>query len=832
VSLLQNLRAPEDQRPFVVVLVISNLEYGGAQRQVVELVNNTDPARCDLHVCSLSDYVPLAAHLRERQHRLHVVQKYFKYDISVVPRLARLLRELRAHVVQGYLFDAQIASRLAAWLAGTPVVVDSERNTDYYLKRRQLLAYRLTRGLVDGVIANSRAGVAFNRRMLGHDPAQYRVIHNGVDHERFCPTDASAARAALGIADDEGVVGMFGSFKAQKNHPLLLAAAVRVLARVPRTRFVFVGDELYAGMRDSTEYQRFIRALVDELGIRERCLFLGNRADVESLYCACDLTVLPSLFEGTPNVVLESMACGVPVVCTDVSDNAMIVPDGRVGYIVPLGDESALADRILELLQNESLRRRMGRAAREWVMREFSTATLARKTVDVYEDLLSSSPRRASNQTRPGDAVTSATQPTRVDSLAPFAVPLVTLRALPYPYRAVLAICSDLDETPDRRVYLEIMRFLNTTEATSMGRGLGLEVGNTIYFDMPPGQFSYWNTDDAGRQMIHALIESGHIDCLHSYGDLATTRSHAGRALDALTHLRRRLEVWIDHSVAPSNFGPDIMKGHGDEPGSPVYHADLTHAYGIGYVWRGRVTSVIGQDAPRSLRGIFEPRHPWASTRTAAKELAKGALGRRGNGKYGMHCDNRLLRLVSLRDGQRVFEFLRCNPYWGGVQHAATADGLAEALAPRVLEHLVRREGVCVLYTHLGKVRDRRQPLGPRTRAALRRLAAYHHAGKLLVTTTRRLLGLRRAVAEVQLSVSSEAGWSCIALDLPAISRGEKPPLVGSDLDGLTLYVPDPDRTRVLLNGREVTRICHNPPDHTGRPSVSLRWPQLEFPRL
>src|SRR3972149_7860855 len=101
----------------------------------------------------------------------------------------------------------------------------------------------------------------------------------------------------------------------------------------------------------------------------------------------------------------------------------------------------------------------------------------------------------------------------------------VSIRRIPYPYRAMLAICSDLDETPNREVYFEMMKFLNTTKNTAMGPGVGLEVGNSIYFDMPSDQFSYWNTDEKGREMIRALIRSGHIDCLHSYGDLATTRA-------------------------------------------------------------------------------------------------------------------------------------------------------------------------------------------------------------------------------------------------------------------------------------------------------------------
>ena len=134
-----------------VLLLISNLEFGGAQRQVVELANNLDPARFEVHVGSLSDYLPLADGLRLGPGRVHVVQKAFKYDLSVV-------RRLRIDVVQSYLFDADIAARLAGRLAGI-AVVGAERNTDYTLKPQQRAGYRLTRGMVDLIIANSRAGV-------------------------------------------------------------------------------------------------------------------------------------------------------------------------------------------------------------------------------------------------------------------------------------------------------------------------------------------------------------------------------------------------------------------------------------------------------------------------------------------------------------------------------------------------------------------------------------------------------------------------------------------------------------------------------------------------
>ena len=376
--------------PHPVVLVIDNLEYGGAQRQVVELANHIDPSRFDIHICSLSKYVPLAERMVDRERRLHIITKRWKYDVTVVPRLAMLLHRLKADIVHGYLFAAEIAVRLAGRLARTPLIFGSERNTDYFLKRRQLLTYRLTRDCMDLLVANSHAGAQFDCRLLGYCPSQCRVIHNGVDTQRFRPHDEQALRCELGIKDQELVVGMFASFKKQKNHQLLFRATRRVLQRLPQTRLLLVGDELHGGMYGSDNYKRDMDRLGDELAIRERCLFLGNRRDVERLYCVCDLTVLPSLFEGTPNVALESMACGVPVIATQVSDNELIIPDGRAGYLITLGDEIALTEKICQLLEDSSRRLQMGREARAWVEEQFSLARLVEKTARVYQDALES----------------------------------------------------------------------------------------------------------------------------------------------------------------------------------------------------------------------------------------------------------------------------------------------------------------------------------------------------------------------------------------------------------------------------------------------------------
>lgn len=398
----------------------------------------------------------------------------------------------------------------------------------------------------------------------------------------------------------------------------------------------------------------------------------------------------------------------------------------------------------------------------------------------------------------------------------------VRIRRIPYRYQAMLAICSDLDETSDRQVYFELMRFLNTKEKTAMGRGVGLEVGNTLYFDMPANQFSYWNTDETGRRMVQDLIHSGHIDCLHSYGDLSTTREHAQRALEELDRHDCHLKVWVDHGIAQTNFDGNIMMGSGDMSDSSVYHADLTLDFGVEYVWRGRVTSIIGQNVPRNLRDIWNYSHPFCSSRTLFKEFTKGLLGKYGNEKYAMHAPNRILRQTKLRDGQSVLEFMRCNPYWGGVGLSATAIGIPDILNERILLKLIERQGFCIIYTHLGKIGKNEKNFNNKTKQAFSLLARFMQDEKILVTTTRRLLGYCRATNEV-------IGSSILVNDELHIKLS----YMGSeeDLEGLTIYTPVGEGIKLWVNKKEILIFQRNPPDQTGQASVSLPWRKREFPQ-
>jgi glycosyltransferase involved in cell wall biosynthesis len=239
----------------------------------------------------------------------------------------------------------------------------------------------------DWVVANSHAGARFNQELLGYRQDQYLVVHNGVDTTRFRPLEATPLRRSLGIEQEHQVIGVFASFKKQKNHELLFRAVAGIADAYPGLRLLLVGEELYGGMHGSAEHAQMLQKLIDELKVRDRCIFVGNKPDVENYYPVCDFTVLPSRHEGMPNVILESLACGVPVIATRVADNELLVPHGKVGFIVEPDDADGLAARIRQLLDDVPMRDTLAANSRAWAEDRFSAAQMAQKMVAAYRTM-------------------------------------------------------------------------------------------------------------------------------------------------------------------------------------------------------------------------------------------------------------------------------------------------------------------------------------------------------------------------------------------------------------------------------------------------------------
>jgi len=396
----------------------------------------------------------------------------------------------------------------------------------------------------------------------------------------------------------------------------------------------------------------------------------------------------------------------------------------------------------------------------------------------------------------------------------------IILLAAPYPFRCMLAICSDLDETESPEVFFNTMEFLNTTRQTKFGYGVGLETGNSMYFYMSDDQFAYWNTDDANRARVRTLMQSGHIDCFHSFGDLANKRSEVEATLNHLDFHGCNMRTWIDHAVAPSNFGGDIMGGLGDVMSSEIYHADITLAFGVEYVWIGRVTSMHGQDAPISFSGIWSATTPAKSIETLCKEVAKVAVGRLGSQKYSFHTDNRLIRAASLRDGQHVTEFMRSNPHPDGVSAGDNSHGLGRALSSTFLDNLSDRQGKAIVYTHLGKKIDRKQGFGRGTRAAIEKLSDRQRQGQVLVTTTTRLLDFTKML-QMANWITRQVDDICeISVDFEGTTQ---------QIAGLAFEVDPSIRYSLVVDGKSVNTVRYKNGSN-GRDVISIPWHRLDYP--
>ncbi len=401
------------------------------------------------------------------------------------------------------------------------------------------------------------------------------------------------------------------------------------------------------------------------------------------------------------------------------------------------------------------------------------------------------------------------------------------LRKFPYPYRAALALCSDIDNTETLEEFLEIEKFLNTTETTGMGKGVGLDIGYSFFFFAPQSEaISYFNSPPEVAESIKKHINSKHIDVMHSYGEkIDFTRENAAASLKELKNNDLKIDVWVDHTCTPDNFGDDVTSGSGDHPDSTAYHADLTLDYGIKFAWLGRVTMITGQSVPfttGTFTDIYDSDHPIDSLINIIKEYGKHVLAVFGNDKYEMHKKNDLVKISTLDDGQKIYEFIRFDNYWEGVSMGANSKNLAYTISNQTLEKLKDNGGFMIVYTHFGQNNDPSEYLPKETQVAFRNLAEEFRTGNIYVTTTSKLLNYFVNHRYLNWTHETSNGETIITI------KNIEDPVFGpyiptlQQLQGITFYVPDTESVRIIINNGEVEKVMKNDADFTGRKSVTL----------
>ena len=336
------------------------------------------------HVVVVTQRPPLVGQLPEGVD-IRVVRSAGWYDripLAQARRLFglwRLVRTLKPDVVHTYFFWSIIYGRILKAIGAIPRLVENREDLGFSWGSGAYLALRLTRKIPDRVICVAEAVRQVAIRREAADPSRSIVIHNGVEPLSGRGLTREEARQRFGFAPAHVVIGMVANLpRAVKGGARMLDAVKAIVADAPNARFLLVGV--------GTEAESLAPEL-EARGITDVVVGLGYRPDVESCYAAMDISVLTSTSEGLSMTLLESMRQGLPTVVTHVGGNPELVVNGVTGFLVPVQDMTAFAQRVIELVRDDELRHAMGVAGQRRVAQRFALPEVAHRYLDVYAEL-------------------------------------------------------------------------------------------------------------------------------------------------------------------------------------------------------------------------------------------------------------------------------------------------------------------------------------------------------------------------------------------------------------------------------------------------------------
>ena len=377
-----------------VLHVITTLGRGGAERQLVNLVRNTDRAEFEHVVCYLHPPADFAAELRADGREVVCLNLPRKWPWLFAPvRLMPLLRARRPQLIQTWLFEADISARLSTLIGPSIPIINTLHLTTYdaetiraahWSPRKMAMLQRLDRWTARRArplfIAVSEAVKRSAVRNLGVPPSDIRVIYNSIDQATLsCAPDAPHRLRQAAQIPAAGFVFMnVGRLAPQKGQPVLLRAFKQVADALPDVYLVFVGE----GPEEAA-----LAALARELGVSERVRFLGRREDVGACLEMADAFVFPSLFEGLPLAPIEAMLKGLPCIVSRIEPVLELFTDKETGMFVAPGSVDELAAAMIELYNEPELRRHLGACAQARATARFDSRTGLQAWTELYREL-------------------------------------------------------------------------------------------------------------------------------------------------------------------------------------------------------------------------------------------------------------------------------------------------------------------------------------------------------------------------------------------------------------------------------------------------------------
>ncbi|WP_323024136.1 glycosyltransferase [Castellaniella sp.] len=373
--------------PQPLLFVSTSLGTGGAERMLVKIMTRIDRSRFEPCVVSLFDHGTMGAALADLGIEIVCLRMNSFWRMLAAPfRLAALIRRRRCTVIQGWMYHGSLLAWIGRWLAGSSAGLSfGIRHTLVDVSREHLntrvviwIVSRLARK-ADVCMFNSKLSL-YSHLAYGYRAQRVEVIPNGFEIEAYIPNPVSGQhlRKVLGLKDHL-VVGLVARFDPAKDHENFLQAAALVHRQLPQVRFVLVGPKI-------TNENIQLQTWVQQLGLGDVVLLLGERSDIADLNNLFDVACLTSWMEAFPNVVGEAMACGTPCVVTDVGDVRDIV--GEAGRVVPVHNAEALAAAILDLLiMPADFRQRLGVLARDRIVDNFDMVQITKAYMHHFDVL-------------------------------------------------------------------------------------------------------------------------------------------------------------------------------------------------------------------------------------------------------------------------------------------------------------------------------------------------------------------------------------------------------------------------------------------------------------
>ncbi len=352
----------------------SSLGWGGQEMRILREMRNLD-RETFLPLLACQPNSGIAGKAKEQGAAVDFVKIRGNIDPLAIFQFIRLFRLRSVDIVHTHSnADSWNAALAARFLRHRPRVIRT-RHLSASFNNRVIYSF-----MADRVVTTGEYTRTYMIREKGIDPERVVAIPSGIDLTRFDPVATQGnLRGELGIGADTPVFGSASVFRRKKGYDFLLAATPRILSVHPSAKLLLVGEG---------PQEKNLRRRIEELRIEGAVILPGFREDMPRVLNTMDIFVFPTLEEAFPNAIMEAMAMKRPVVASRVGGVPDIVHDGETGYLVEPGDPSAIAEKVSTLLQNQSLREKIGEEGRRFVEKNCSHNIMVHRLEGVYRDLM------------------------------------------------------------------------------------------------------------------------------------------------------------------------------------------------------------------------------------------------------------------------------------------------------------------------------------------------------------------------------------------------------------------------------------------------------------